>query len=459
MSGTSDVSGPHQELKEIISSGQLSAPLQKQAESILGRIERPVRLGVMGLAGSGKSTLLNLLLGTEVLPVGLQMPSVNLSFGPKRTAICTLGNGSKETINFESLSDVLELNPVFVDATLPLPALQKLSMMEVVAGANPAELKPAIAWATKRIDIALWCSAGDFSTQEENIWKHTPERIQDHAFLLLTKTDMREAVLDLDQRIADAQDAGEDFFKEVLAIGTKSAIAAKNSDGSVDKAALKRSGGMALISAILRDVEAGRRHAIDQAHVFLHQVDFTAVKPKPAETVADPVEDVIEEPINETILEPIDDDLSDAVVEAPAEEVVEEIVEAPAEENAAPEPEDTKPEIAEPIALEAASRPAIEQAVAQLAEEGRLMMEDIAGGALDDAGIVDNCVDTVTWLADYLADSGDPSDPVYAQSCNAAVDAADLVQLIRLEPGDSVASDSLSVLLQLKQDMQMRLAA
>ena len=38
------------------------------------------------------------------------------------------------------------------------------------------------------------------------------------------------------------------------------------------------------------------------------------------------------------------------------------------------------------------------------------------------------------------------------------MDAAELAQLIQLEKGDSVASDMLSLMVQLKQDMRMSLA-
>ncbi|MEM9898903.1 MAG: GTPase, partial [Pseudomonadota bacterium] len=189
MSAQGEVQEAHHDLKEAIASGRLSPQLQERAEGLLQKIERPFRVSVMGLPGSGKSTLLNLLLGANVIPEKVKLPTLQLSYAHEPLIQCTLPDGTQKSLPGDDLYALVELKPAFAQINLPLPALSKLSMMEVVAGADEAEQARAIQWATKRTDIALWCSATSFDENEEDIWAHTSEKVQDHAFLLLTKAD------------------------------------------------------------------------------------------------------------------------------------------------------------------------------------------------------------------------------------------------------------------------------
>ncbi|MEM7470508.1 MAG: hypothetical protein AAF340_04090 [Pseudomonadota bacterium] len=453
MSAQGEVQEAHHELKTVIASGQLSAQLHERAENLLQRIERPFRLSVMGLPGSGRSTLLNLLLGADVLPEGARLPTLQLSYGDTPSIQCTLPDGSTETLESDDLSALADLKPAFAQVFLPLPALTKLSMMEVVAGSDPREQMRAIQWATKRTDIALWCSKGSFEEEEEDLWSHAPEKVQDHAFLMLTNADTSAAQGDLQERLAAAKTDGRDYFKNILPIGTKAAIAARKPDGTVDKEALRSSGGVALISSILRDVEAARESAADQAHVFLRQIDFTTA-PKTEQKTAKAKAKIVEEaPKPAEMVQPE----PKPVKKVKSKPKKAKQAKKPEPKAAAPKKEAAKP--AELLSFKPESRAAIEIAVEQLNAEGTVMLESLQSGALDDVTVIETCVDTVKWLDEYLSNSGVKGDALYSKSCEAAVDAADLIQLIQLEPGDSVASDALSLMVQLKQDMQSSLAA
>ena len=437
MSAQGEVQEAHHDLKQAIEGGKLSGALQERVEALLQRIERPLRLGVMGLPGSGKSTLLNLLLGQNVLPEGVRLPTLQLAYGEVPVMKCTLGDGSSKSLQSDNLEALAELKPAFAQVYLPLPALNKLSMMEVVASADTREQSRAISWAAKRTDIALWCSAGRFDEDEEELWSYAPEKVQDHAFLMLTHADTPATNGDPRQRLAEAKSHAQDYFKSILPIGTKAALAARKSDGSVDKEALRGSGGMALISGILKDVETARESAVDQAHIFLRQVDFSGN--------AKPQTRVLEREV--------------APSEGEAPQQAEPKTEAVKSAKKAPEPKKKAPAPAKQPSYAPESRAAMEIAVEQLSAEGSVMLEGLRAGSLDDITVIETCVDTVKWLDEYLSNSGVANDPLYAKTCEVAVDAADLIQLIQLEPGDGVASDALSLMVQLKQDLQSNLAA
>ena len=398
------------DLRRAIAQAGLSEPLKARAQAILDQIERPVRLAMFGLPGSGKSQILNFLAGADVLPGKTKLPTLQLSYGDAAVANCTLPDGTVEALPMEDMQAITALKPVFVDAEMPLPALKKISILEVSAGASLREQQRAMSWASKRSDVALWCSKGAFGRDEQALWAQMPAALQDHAFLLMTHDDNPAVEEAYPGRVDRAVYAMQDQFRQVLPIGTKTAIAARNSDGTVNKDMLRSSGGMAVISAILRMVETGHQGARDQADIFLRQIAFDPEAHAPA-PVAPP-----------------------APIEAP--------VEAAASRSLGP-----------------ASREACEQAVAQLTAEGTMMGQALSDVGLNDGEIVDICVDTVVWLSDYLAESGEPDDPAMAQLRETAMDAADLVQLIQLETSETVASDSVSVMVQVKQEMQQMLAS
>ena len=95
-------------------SGLLPAAEQAEAEKLLVRLQQPVRLALMGMPSSGKSSLLNLLAGADVLPEGVRLPTLQLRYGAQSRTICTLPDGTKQTIVDASAHDIAALSPVFV---------------------------------------------------------------------------------------------------------------------------------------------------------------------------------------------------------------------------------------------------------------------------------------------------------------------------------------------------------
>lgn len=414
------------DLRNVIAQDGLSDALKARAQSLLDQIERPVRLAIFGLPGSGKSQIMNFLAGTDVLPKGARLPTLQLSYGAEAVAQCTLPDGTKRTLPMANMDAITTLSPVFIDATMPLPALKKISILEVNAGADMQGQRRAMAWAAKRSDMALWCTKAAFGQDEQAIWAQIPDSLQDHAFLLMTHADSEVIEEAHPGRLDHVRSLAQDHFQKVLPIGTQTAISARNPDGSVDKEMLRSSGGMAVISGILRAVESGRQIARDQADIFMRQIDFT---PQP----------VMEPP------------------KAEPPKVVAPKADAP--KVVAPEP---VAEVEEPPQLDGlgpASRDACMQAVAQLSAEGTMMAEALDSAGLEDTEIVDICVDSIVWLADFLAESGDAGDQVMSQMRETAMDAADLVQLIQLETSETLANDSVSVMVQVKQELQQILAA
>ncbi|SHG67452.1 GTPase [Marivita hallyeonensis] len=415
-------------LIEALESGQLSDALVAQGQDILARMQSVLRLSVLGLPGSGKSTLLNLLLGSRVIPEGVRLPTLKMQYGEAPSAKCTLADGSVETLNHADFDAISHFQPAFVDVSMPLPALSKLSLMEVVAGDDPTEQQRAVAWAAKRSDIALWCTTNP-TPLDQQLWALLPDRLLDHSFLMVTKAETASHA----SRIDHARKIGEELFFQALPIDAVAAVDARKPDGTVDKEALRASGGMALISAILREVENGQRAASDAADVFLRQVDFDPTRV--AQRHIERVEPVSTATTNEAVATPI---------EAPTP------VATHSSSSNVPDPQ---------TSMGPAARAACAQVVDQLVAEGAALADRLASNQITDNDVVEVSVDTVTWIAEYLAEAAVANDTAMQRTCELANGAADLVQLIQLEKGDDVALDALSLMIQLKQELQAELAA
>lgn len=441
MSNRSLAARVQEDLAQAVASGLLPASVQERAEKLLERLKTPVRVSLLGLPGSGKSTVLNLLLGAIAVPVNVPFPTLQLTYGDPAQSICTLPNGTKETVPHANGKTIADLSPAFVEMQMPLPALGKISLLEVVTPDDPLALDRSSQWAAKRSDVAIWCT-GNFNEVEQSLWARMPDHLKDHSFLMVTRADVLIAMNELDATMDAIEEVARDEFTQILPIASKQAIAARRPNGTVDKALMRSSGGSALISAVLKQVDMGRQTAVDLADILLHQ--------------------------HADELKPLKD--------APAEPVVAAAPPKPATTSA---PEQPKPRVAAPLsdprvapevvatapkstapALQPATREAYENAVSYILTNSQEMADLVTDGDDDvPRKIIAKAVEQVQWLSDYLMENGDDMDDLLQQTRDAAMDAADLVQLMQMEKRDSAAIEAVSLLLQLKHELQADLVA
>ncbi len=454
-------------LSEALSKNALPHAARPDAQKLLDRLDTPTRLGIFGPPGAGKTTLLNLLVGYDVVPEGMMFPTTQLSYSAEPRAVLTLSDGSKAQMNDIRPDLIADQNPLMVQLEMDLPALKKISVLEVVTSDDQTEQARALAWASNRVDIALWATQ-EFSAQEQLLWQDMPDHIKDHAFLLMTKVDTIYDPADAEYAMGGLRSVAADQFSQIMQIATLDALNARGADGQVDKGMMRASGGMALISAILRQVEMGRQHFVDQADMLLRKHADTpavSVKPKrpsqlrvvsttPPRSKPVPVPEVRvtsrakSQPFPTAEAEkPSDAQDASGVMERlkSAQKTASRVVEA-----AGP---DTSPTI---VGLGAEARPVFEEAVAHLTKAGEKLH---ANDAITATSVMAASVDAVMWVSDHLSDNGPQSDTLLARARDAAIDASDLTQLMQIEKRDSAAIEAVSVMLQLKRTMQADLAA
>ncbi len=489
MSNQSLANRVQEQLTQAIASGRLPAAVQDRALQLQTRLETPIRLAVMGRPGSGKSSIVNLLVGREVLPDDIDLPTTQIVHADKPHTVVTLSDGTKKQLATVNAYDIAELKPLYVELHMQLPALKKISVLEVVTPNNTTALHKASQWAAKRVELAIWCTEA-FDGNEQAIWAQMPDVLKDHAFLMLTKADQLKARGTLTQIVDATRALVSHEFSDILPIAILDAIAARDLDGSVDRDRMRSSGGLALISAVLKQVDQGRQSFVDLADMLLHQhadvlqekavevpeddanllsaVIGATSKPQNSDSSQAEEPEPAKEPALKAVPAPEVDEAPEPTIAPepepePTPEPEEEAESAP-EAETAPEPEPTpepEPEpVAEVVKLKPATREAYQQALEYIAENGRALI-DMARDLGDAAPsqIMAETVEHVQWLSDHLNTHGDDSDEALQRARDTAFDAADLVQLMQMEKRDSAAIEAVSVMLQLKHELQADLAA
>jgi hypothetical protein len=434
-------------LMRAVNSGLLSKDDQDHAQDLLARLQKPVRLTLLGMPGSGKSSVLNLLAGTTVLPAGVKLPTLQLFKGDSAQAICTLPDGSKQTIEGANATDVAALSPVFVEMHLPLPALGKISILEVVAPADPNAVHKAGQWASKRSDIILWCTS-NFNETEQRIWRQMPDHIKDHGLLLITHMDILQEEGSFDGIAGAARTAAMGEFDKIVPIDVPRALRSRAATGGVDKDMMRGSGGTGLISAVLKQVDEGKQAAIDMAEVLLLQnaIELAELEdtPEPAPVAATPAPPAAPEPVA-VAPAPV------AAPEQPSDSIAK--LRNLAASRAAEDPPaapDLKPD----------TRAAYQTVITYIEDRAQELTAQLGDmGEKAPSQIIAKCVEHVQWLSDFLNDNGDASDQSLQRARDTAFDAADLIQLMQLEKRDSAALEAVSLMLQVKRELQADLAA
>lgn len=521
MSNQSPDSRVHEQLARAVISGLLPDRAHEQAEKLLTRLETPVRLALIGMPQSGKSTILNLLIGQNVVDSNTPLPTFEFVYGRTAQAICTLSDGTKAALEGVDMNEIARLSPAFVEIRMPLPALKKISVLEVVGPTDPNALHRASQWAAKRCDIAIWCT-GDFPAIEQRIWTQMPDPLKDHALLLITRKDLLEQQGTLEDVHASVRSTAAGEFNKIIPISARDAIAARAPDGAVDKERLRQSGGMALISAVLKQVDQGRRSALDLAEVLFLQnegalADLDAVlaageeaenwgAPQDSGETAsdDDAEDTsvsaFEDEGAEGDWDDEDDDGESLSIGDP--ETDDDLAETPtpvtdpltnlrtptmsplnrregreqppaqgqeAEKvsmgiarlrNIAARRAEEGLQVAPAVDVLPETRKAYEHALSKIAANAAALSEELETlGDAAPAEVISRAVDDLKWLCDYLGTNGDDADPALQRARDTVFDAADLVQLMQLEKRDSAAIEALSLLVQVTRELQADLAA
>ncbi len=431
-------------LEGALDAHSLPKAARDYARHLVRRLSQPVRVSVLGLPGAGKSQLVNMFLGETVVPEGAVLPTTEYVWGETPRMVVTGAEGSVIKVHGADVSALSGQNAAFLRIELPIDILQRINLLEVVTDGTEEELTSGVDWVVRRTDIALWCTQ-DFGEREQAIWRRVPDGLKDHAFLVLSKADELSAQKLLRERVAALETVVAEEFHSLFAVATLQALRAYEK-GAVDEAMFHASGGGALTSEVLRHAERGRRADFDSAHMFLARYHVEA-EPK----VAAPEDAPVKRP---AAVKPAPDTREKSAPRPAAAKP------APAKATApAPKPAKTRPEVVVP------KPPSVEN-VALFSDGIRFLRrradslteatETFGEGA--SSALFEHCVSAVEHLVDLFSQDESGCDAADA-FIDELAEAQDMMVLMQVEDGDGPAADAVTLLLQLRRDMEMQLAA
>ncbi|MBV1902950.1 MAG: 50S ribosome-binding GTPase [Marinosulfonomonas sp.] len=407
-----------EQLDKLLSDGQLPKDAAQMGARLLKRINTPVRVAIFGLPQSGKSSLLNFLAGEQLVPENIPIPTLELLWGENESMSLTLQDGTTQNSNTIALAKAAGQNPAFVTIKMPAPILKSISMLEVVSDGSANDLTASLDWATRRTDLALWCTQ-EFSIIEQNLWSRVPDAIKDHSFLVLTKADIMSSDGVLSDKVSELQSIAANEFRSIFPIATLQASAAALPDGSADEVTSNASGGKALHKALLRQVEDGRQADLGSVLIFLNRYAPKGKKsPKPAASTPTAI---------------------------------------PASPEPLPAP--LMPEV------ESVGDPTVNlekrwpDALQYLIDRGSDLSRAVADNETNDAAVVlHHCAATADQLAETFEDET-TIEPEFADLQENILETAGMILLLNLENEEGPAADAVTLLLQLRKGMEEKLAA
>lgn len=287
----------------------------------------------------------------------------------------------------------------FAQARCALGHVQVLDIGSSDTLADRDVIAPALAYA----DIALWCTQS-FDDNEARLWAQASDALKDRSFLVLTQADKLARQGILNARIEALQTVVQDEFHSLLPTTTLQVQQAMAEGQPVSDAQLAASGLKALVEAVQGIVLNGQRADLDSALLFLERHSLTG-------------------------------DLPLSVAEAPLTE--------PVPETASPERESADAS----RAIAGVAREAIMARAYDLAELGF----DATDGDMTD--VLDLCVTMSEDLVEVMQEHAQDA-PDLMPWCRAFQDANDKVTLMGLENDARSAADAVTILLQLRRDLE-----
>ncbi len=408
---------------------------ESNAETLLRRLETPVRIAVTGLSGAGKSSLVNLLLGEELARIGTTEPLPAIVFHHADSATTTAGWWDRPSKDFvgHDLDAALKENPDLISIGVDSPILKSLQLVDVSGLDQPGHDKDAVLALTQLADVLIWCSRADapLSDDQLRLVKMLPNRLTKNSLLVLTHADgvpedqLEEAAVEVENHPG----AG---FLYVAPIATPQAWQAFQGDAD-DPATLWAESGAPDTLACLMEVATNTRHkevAKIQRNIAKQIIPFLNQVPMPPEEVA-------------PTPEPVSAIASD--VEKPAPEPV----------LAEPEPEDPVDEATPEVAptegqIEiSGSAVLLDEWLARLAE----LHERVDSGEIDEnQDFVQGAQEIVSDYLDDLADNDDLPEGLDWLIADYEK-ANDLMILLQFESSDHTASDAARILAQLTDSL------
>ncbi len=237
---------------------QLSPAIRALSRTV-ARLDRPLRVAVLGEVNSGKSTLANLLAGVDSLPAAIifntLIPTL-LYYAAEPEIWIEDERGRRERLNANSS---LPERPIFrIDVGLPSPRLRTMQVLDLPGFICPVSGRIVVDTAAHNVDAAIWCtmSTQAWKESERAAWEVLPPRIGSRGLLVATHCDLLRGPNDRQKLLLRLKEQAGASFRAVMLLSTLEALKALEVAGIGD-AALEpawRTSGAEMLEGALADL-------------------------------------------------------------------------------------------------------------------------------------------------------------------------------------------------------------
>lgn len=219
----------------------------------VAKLDRPLRIAVLGVDCRAIAKLVNLMLAERVLPVEHgQHAAVRLRFAPQNSLHTRDESGETQRHDFEELPNLTK-EAVSLTIGVPLEALKKVVVF-CQAAKDAYSLQVIAARSVPFADLTFLCS-NTFGEEEAAFWANLPEIFRERGYQFLPLS-------------SDATSKARRSVDNIIKIDTDTAMQARETDSGLDRTAFTESGGMQFISAIRQELKWHEK-GIEEAKVAL----------------------------------------------------------------------------------------------------------------------------------------------------------------------------------------------
>ncbi len=257
------------ELERVSAAEAMLAPAIRALRRIEVRLERPLRIAVIGEFNSGKSTLTNLLVRIESLPTAVIsntcIPTL-LHHAPEPTVFAVYHDRRRERLRASSRTSSQDI--FRLEVGLPSERLRAVQILDL-PGLADARFDGSIEdLASHAVDIALWCTVSTQAWKESErvAWEEVPARVRGRGLLVATHCDLLHDDADLDKLLHRLRDEAGSSFRDITPISTVEALAVAREDlAGAAGATWKASGADAFEAALDELLQSVRMQRLNAA--------------------------------------------------------------------------------------------------------------------------------------------------------------------------------------------------
>lgn len=195
------------------------------------RLNRPLRVAILGEINSGKSALANLLAGIEtaLLPTAVisntRIPTL-LYYASEPEVWIEYVNGRRERLDGDRSLPRQSTSMFRIDVGLPSQRLRTMQILDLPGFICPVTGEIVVEPAAHNVDAAIWCtmSTQAWKETERAAWEHLPHRIAARGVLVATHSDLLRDPSDRQKLMARLELEAGESFKSIVLLATQEAL-------------------------------------------------------------------------------------------------------------------------------------------------------------------------------------------------------------------------------------------